>query len=169
MGNHYEIVATFNAHHNVCWRGVNGFAVTLQSLLARESRPAAQHVLIVFILALFILVTVSGLVFVHNPRHTALMVVSLALQVPLLSSPIMAYRLAAGCQVFVGFVGGRVTGGFTVGSECVISVMQQLPCGVGVNVCALVLLILLLRATGTRNLEARSVQPDTGTTRYTSP
>ena len=125
--------------------GFTGIALTLQSLLGRQSQPPAYYVLMLGFLALFVLVTVSGLLFVHNPERTGLMIVSLALQVTWVSSPIIAYRLAAGFQVCVALIGGHWAGGFRLGSDFQINFFQQLPWGAGINLFALVLLVLLVR------------------------
>ena len=127
--------------------GFTGVAITLQSLLAKQSQPPAYYVLMLAFLALFAFVTVSGLVFVHNPQRTGLLTVSLALQIPWGSSPIIAYKLAAGFQVCVALIDGRLAGGFRLGSDFQINFFQQLPWGAGINLFALLLLVLLLRAT----------------------
>jgi hypothetical protein len=139
--------------------GFTGVTITLQSLLARQSQSPANYALMIPFLALFIFVTVSGLVLVHNPQRTRLMIVSLALQIPWVSSPIIAYKLTAGFQVCVALIDGRFAGGFRLGSDFQINFFQQLPWGAGVNLFALALLVLLLRATQT---PIRAPQPTVG-------
>src|SRR5262245_48019204 len=127
--------------------GFTGVAITLQSLLARQSQPPVYYVLMAAFLGLFAFVTISGLVFVHNPQRTDLMTISLALQIPWVSSPIITYKLAAGFQVCVALIGGRFAGGFRLGSDFQIYFFQRLPWGAGINLFALLLLVLLLRTT----------------------
>jgi hypothetical protein len=136
--------------------GFTGVAITLQSLVARQSQPPAYYALILAFSALFAFVTVSGLVFVQNPKRTGLMMISLALQIPWVSSPIIAYKLAAGFQICVGFFGGRLAGGFRLGSDFQINFFQQLPWGSGINLFALLLLVLLLQAT---RMSKNALQP----------
>ena len=136
--------------------GFTGVAITLQSLLARQSQPLVNYALMLAFLALFAFVTISGLVFVHDPERTGLMIVSLALQIPWVSSPIIAYKLAAGFQVCIALIGGRLGGGFRLGSDFQINFFQQLPWGAGINLFALVLLVLLLRA---RQMPNKAMQP----------
>jgi hypothetical protein len=126
--------------------GFTGVALTLQ-LFLRPSQPLAYYLLMLAFLALFAFITVSGLVFVQNPQRADLLIVSLGLQIPWVSSPIIAYKLAAGFQVCIALIGGRFAGGFRLGSDFQINVFQRLPWGAGVNLFALALLVLLLQAT----------------------
>jgi hypothetical protein len=107
-------------------------------------------------LAVFAFVTVSGLVFVHRPERTDLMIISLALQIPWVSSPIIAYKLAAGFQVCVALIGGHWAGGFRLGSDFQINFFQRLPWGWGVNLFALGLLVLVVRA---KPMPNKTLQP----------
>jgi cytochrome b561 len=129
-----------------------GVAITLQLLCGPQAQRPANFILISGFLALFTFVTVSGLLFVHNPRRTRPLVVATAIQVPWFSSPFVAYKFAAGFQVTVVFIGGRFNGGFQLGSDFQFNLLQQLPWGVGFNVFALVILVLLLRCSEPPNL-----------------
>ncbi len=126
--------------------GFTGVAVTSQLLFGGQAGSPANYLLILGFLALFAFVTISGLVFVHDPERTGLMIAALVLQVPWVSSPIVAYKLAAGFQLSVAFIGSNVTAGFRLGSDFQIGINQQHPWGVGLNLFALLLIALLLRA-----------------------
>ena len=126
--------------------GFTGVALTLQTLLGLLGRQPLNFVLGAGILALYVFVTVSGLLFVQNLRRTGPLVVSIALQVPWVSSPLIAYRFAAGFQVSAAFIGGRFNGGVRLGSDFQINVLQQLPWGAGANIFALIVLVLLVRS-----------------------
>lgn len=126
--------------------GFAGVAVTIQLLFGGQGGSPASYVLLTGFFALFAFVTVSGLVFVHNPENTGLMTVALALQVPWVSSPIFAYKLDAGFQLTVAFIGGNLTAALRLGSGFQVGIFQQHPWGAGLNLFALVLLALLLRA-----------------------
>src|SRR6516225_2116906 len=84
--------------------GFTGVAITLQALLSPQQQPLAYILLLAF-LALFAFVTASGLIFVHNPQRTALLVPAIALQIPWVSSPLIAYKFAAGFQVGAALFG----------------------------------------------------------------
>jgi hypothetical protein len=126
--------------------GFTGVVLTLQSLF-RQSQSQVYYLLMFAFLALFAFITASGLVFVHDPQRTDLLIIALALQIPWVSSPIIAYRLAAGFHVSFALIGGRLSGGFRLGSDFQINFFQLLPWGAGINLFALALLVLSLRAT----------------------
>jgi hypothetical protein len=125
--------------------GFTGVAITLQALISQQQPQA--YVLFLSFLLLFAFVTASGLIFVHNPQKTTLLIPAIALQIPWVTSPLIAYKFAVGFQVSVALIGGRFVGGFRLGSDFQINFLQQLPWGVGVNLFALALLVLLLRET----------------------
>jgi hypothetical protein len=127
--------------------GFTGVAITLQALCERLNQPPAYYVLMMAFIAIFAFITSSGLVFIQNPERTDLLIIALGLQIPWVSSPIIAYKLAAGFQVCVALIGGRIAGGFRLGSDFQINFFQRLPWGAGINLFALALLVLLLRAT----------------------
>jgi hypothetical protein len=124
--------------------GFTGVAVTLQALLGPQGRRPFNFVLISAFLLLFVFVTVSGLLFVHNPNRTGPLVIATSIQIPWVSSPIVAYKFAAGFQICVALVGGRFDAGFRLGSDFQINLFQRLPWGVGINLFALLILLLLL-------------------------
>lgn len=140
-------------------------AITSQALLSRQTHPLA-YVLILAFLALFGFVTVSGLIFVDHPTRTAPIVAALALQIPWVSSPIIAYKFAAGFQVSAALIGGRFNGGFRLGSDFQINILQPLPWGVGINLFAVGLLILVLRET---RMTADKLQPTMATPGISAP
>jgi hypothetical protein len=126
--------------------GFAGVAMTLRSLPTAHSQPPIYYAFALAALALFTFVTISGLIFVHDSERTGLLIISLFIQIPWVSSPIIAYKLATGFQVSVVFIGGRFAGGFHLGSDVQLNLFRQFPWGVGINLFALVLLILLLRS-----------------------
>ena len=127
--------------------GFTGVAVTLQLLFSTQVQSPLDCALILMFVALFAFVTVSGVVFVHDPNQTSLLKAALALQVPWVSSPLFAYKFAAGFQIGGALMGGSFAGGFRLGSDFQIYFFQRLPWGFGVNFFALALLVLLVMAT----------------------
>ena len=126
--------------------GFTGIAVTLQALFSPQAHPLAYFLILVCV-GLYVFVTASGLIFVHDPQRTSPLIVALALQVPWVSSPLIAYKFAAGFHVTAGLVSGQFSGGFRFGCDFQINFFQQLPWGAGVNLFALALLVLALHAT----------------------
>jgi hypothetical protein len=131
--------------------GFTGVAVAFQALLGPQGRRPINFVLIGAFLLLFAFVTASGLLFVHNPKRTGPLLLCTAIQIPWVSSPIIAYKFAAGFQVCVALIGGKFSGGFRLGSDFQINLFQRLPWGIGINLFALLMFVLLLRAEQARD------------------
>jgi len=129
--------------------GFTGFSVTLQQLFKPQSQEPVYFILLVVFLALYAFVTASGLVLVQNPRRTGPLFIAIAMQIPWVCSPLISYRFTSGFHVTIGLIGGSFGGGFHFGSDWQCSVFQQIPWGIGVNLFAVLVLVLL----------ARSVQP----------
>ena len=126
--------------------GFTGVALTLQFLLSPSGRQPANFILISAFLVLFAFVTGSGLLFVHNPRRTSPLIVATVFQIPWVSSPLVAYKFAAGFQVSIALIGGRFHGALRLGSDFQINFFQRLPWGAGINLFALLILVLLVRS-----------------------
>jgi hypothetical protein len=68
----------------------------------------------------------------------------------------VAYKFTAGFQLSIAVISGRFNGGFRLGSDFQINFFQQLPWGLGINLFALALLVLLIHETRIPN---KSIQP----------
>lgn len=123
--------------------GFLGTALVLQLLLG----PEAQLLTAIQLMLLFLFVTVSGLIFVQWPDRSKPLVVALALQIPLVSSPFFTYRLWVGNGFTVGVVDGHFYWHVVwIGSRGEVGWFGNFPWGVGINLVALVLFLLLLIA-----------------------
>lgn len=123
--------------------GFTGFALTLQYLLALQAQQPIYFLTAFAFLALYAFVTLSGLLFVHNPQRTLPLFIAVGLQIPWISSPLLAYRFTAGLQATVGLTGGTFAWRLGLGSDWHCSVFQKLPWGAGVNLIAVLMLVLL--------------------------
>ena len=134
-----------------------GFAgMALTTVEFAHAHSAVRVMLSMLFLGLYGFVTASGLIFVHDPKRTRPLVAALALQIPWISSPVFVYQFAAALcaaitlgtpeetnRIGIHFGGSLFFGAhfqFRFGSSV------DVPISVGVNVAALVLLFLLLRA-----------------------
>ncbi len=121
-----------------------------------NAHSAGQLILCVVFLGLYGFVTASGLIFVYDPKRTRPLVAAFALQIPWLSSPVFVYQFAAAiCSAItlgppeeVDRIGVHFGWGLFFGAHFLIRFgsSMDVPVGVGVNVAAVVLLYLLLRA-----------------------
>jgi hypothetical protein len=124
--------------------GFTGVVITFQTLFSPRNQSFAESVLLTLFLILFAFVTISGLIFVENPNRVRPLCVALAFQIPWVSSPMFTYKFAAGFQICAARIGDRFYGGFQLGSDFQCNLFQRLPWGIGINIFALIMLILLL-------------------------
>lgn len=130
--------------------GFAGFALTLQLLSKLTSSQLGNVCVALIFLALYAYVIAAGLLFAQDARRTALLYVALALQVPRLSSPWVAYQFASGLYIALEAGsfgrGGGLKLGLTFGSVWQFSMFQPAPMIIGINLFAVLMLVLLHRA-----------------------
>ena len=137
--------------------GFAGFVLTfeaLQSGLTSHSQPALNLVIMGVFLLLNAGVTVGGLIFVYSPHRTNPLIVALAIQVPWISSFLVTYRFATGFDLVLSLSGPakgedlafHLGWSFFLGSSWTLSFSQEGQFGLGVNIWALVMLVLLWRS-----------------------
>jgi hypothetical protein len=66
-----------------------------------------------------------------------------ALQIPFISSPLIAYRFSTGFQTTIAIVQSRFAVDWRLGSEGQFALFSSAPWGVGLNIVALVIVLLL--------------------------
>jgi hypothetical protein len=76
--------------------GFTGAALTAQVITHPGKQQASNPIVFGLMLAIFCFVTVSGILFVYDPRRTKLLQLALWLQVPWISSSILLYKLLFG-------------------------------------------------------------------------
>jgi hypothetical protein len=145
--------------------GFTGVALTLQALLSPQVAGPALVVMCIVFLLLHVFILISGLMFVMNAQRVMPLVVALALQLPYITSPIIAYHLGAGLHGGVG-VGER---GFfywiRLGSDWQFNLLQPLPSGLGVNLVAVFFLAAVVHSMsrqGRRGMTAIAAAPIAG-------
>jgi hypothetical protein len=124
--------------------GFAGAAVTVQVLFQPTTTGLINIALCCGFLALYLFTILSGLLFADNPRRTIPIIVALILQIPWVSSPILSYSFSAGSRLTVAFVGGDFRLSYLFGSDWQVFILQNKPWGVGLNLFALVVLLVLL-------------------------
>ena len=113
----------------------------------RRRQPAANAVYTsVGLFALSAFVLASGILFLHSRRFTRLLMLALLLQVPLVTSPLVAYDFFAGLRVLLFLVNGNLGASVNPGAGFSFACrLETAPFGLGINLVALVLLVLLVR------------------------
>lgn len=125
--------------------GFTGAIVTLQALFAAQGAAPVYYVLLVVFAGLYGFGVITGLRFAETSQPTKSLVLYYFLQVPWISSPLIAYRFAAGFHLSGAILNGQLAGFFRVGSDWQFSLLQAAPWGVGVNVFALAMGLLTLK------------------------
>jgi hypothetical protein len=138
--------------------GFTGFVLTIKELFHPQSKQIIYFILFCGFSSLYLFILIAGLIFADNPKKIKPLLLAFALQVPWVSSPIMAYRFSAGIHLTVGVIGGDLRVLFRLGSDWQFNLMQNLSWGIGVNVPALVLIFLLLNY---RKLKLQSLASST--------
>ena len=137
--------------------GFAGFTYTfehLQSGFSSHSEPLPNLILMGVFLLLNAGVTLSGLLFVYDSHRTNPLLAALAIQIPWVSSPLIAYRFATGFELLVSLRGSasgedfalHLAWQFFLGSRWSLTLSPERPYGLGVNVWAFAMLILLWRS-----------------------
>ena len=124
--------------------GFTGLVVTLQGI-AESQLSSLQLLFYIWFFGLYILTIASGLMFADSPRCTVPVMILLILQIPFVSSPICEYSFGVGFNLTIGFVSGHLTSNCRFGSGWYASFLQDRPWGIGVNLFAVILLVLLAR------------------------
>jgi hypothetical protein len=133
--------------------GFAGVVLAVQLLMNSPNQATLNLLLAILLLLLYTFVTAAGLVFAHSPHRLGPLVAALAIQVPWISSPLLVYQFAAGVGAFLGANYSQGATGlspnyeYCFGSRSTVAVLRQNP--LGVNLWAVVLLILLWRSTWT--------------------
>ena len=127
--------------------GFMGFSVLIVSLM-NTGITASSWIFPILILtgAMFLFGIVAGLALLERPRFGAAMsAVYQALQIPVVSSPLLTYALLSGLRLGVGWFKGRPAFLFEFGARCTFFLFRRSdPWIIGVNVLALVLFVYLL-------------------------
>ena len=125
--------------------GFAGLAVIAQLVMKAEMTAISVMGNVIFGVIFFFGI-VAGLVLIEDERvGIVLSQIFQATQIPLLSSPIIVYRLICGFGVAVFCQGAEVGGNYWFGCHYAFFLFGDAPWGIGVNIVALVLFIYLLR------------------------
>ena len=138
--------------------GFTGFALTFEKLWSPQGLGIAAIVIYIVFLLLFAFATASGLLFVHDPHRVRPLLAALALQIPVVSTPLLVYKFCAGAYLIATVGSPRQSGNFGLyfGWSAGLGTMfrfswnqKDFPGDIGVNLCALLLFILLWKSTQT--------------------
>ena len=125
--------------------GFTGIAITLGYLQNSGSTPPSGLIIPVGFIGLYLFVILAGALFAHDERRTRLLRAAFWLQIPLISSPIIAWGFSAGFSLNLTLIGSELGANFWLGSFWQFFLFGELPWGVGINLFAVLMLFLLGR------------------------
>jgi hypothetical protein len=125
--------------------GFAGLVLSSQMLANPQFKQPSHIILISFFTALYGFVFVAGLLFADDPNRSTPLLIALCLQILSVSSPIFMCRFSAGLPVVINIIGGNTNATARIGGEWQFHLFPKLPWGFGINLCALTLLILLVK------------------------
>lgn len=125
--------------------GFTGIAVTLDYLQNSGNTPSSRLMILMGFVALYAFVTIAGVLFARDERRTRPLRTALWLQIPLISSPIIAWGFSAGFSLNLTLIGPELGANFWLGSFWQFYLFGDLPWGIGINLFAALMLFLLGR------------------------
>jgi len=136
--------------------GFTGFLLPLHSLLHSEVHSAANTSLLLLFLVMFAFVTASGLLFVYDSKRTMPLLIALAIQIPWISNEVLVYKFSTGAHFVLNMGSPEEVGkSLYLGIDSLLgstfsftfNSSQEMPFRIGINLVALLMVILLIKAT----------------------
>lgn len=126
--------------------GFMGFVLMLLSRQWNINKPVYDWILFIFFIFVFLFGIVSGLALLEKPQlGSALSAAYQALQIPVISSPLLTYELFSGLQLGFGWSKGRYVFLYGFGARSILVFWKRTaPWLIGVNTLALFFFIYLL-------------------------
>lgn len=145
-------------------------------LFPQVNGQIAGYVLVSAMVATFGFGVFAGLKLIEDEaRGLRLLRWYFGLQMPILSSPLIAYQLSSGAGINLSMIGSNLSAFWRFGSEMGVSLFQDRPWGIGVNIFAVAMFIWcdrIVKRGGCRrppSTDAASVQTVGGETATVSP
>jgi len=138
--------------------GFTGAADTSLALFSPQVEGPALVVICGTFVLLYLFVLITGLLLAHDRQRIMPLVVALALQIPVISSPIIAFRFGAGLVLPVGLGESGFFWWIRFGADWQFNLLQRLPWGVGINLVPIALLAALVWSGRRRPLHNQPLQ-----------
>ena len=125
--------------------GFAGIVITLDYLYNSQDTPLPLIVMSMGFMAIYTFVTVAGVLYALNEHKIRPLRMALWLQIPWISSTIIAWRFVAGFSFALTLFDGRLNLVYWLGSFWQFSIFEEQPAGIGINLFAVLMLYLLRR------------------------
>jgi hypothetical protein len=124
--------------------GFTGLALSVQAILQKGTGNFLESMILAAFADLYVFVVLGGLVFADNPKRTLPLIIGLCLQIPCFSSPYFLYVFSSGFRVNLGLISWNLWATLGLGSDAQFAILRNHPWGVGINVFAASMLVLVL-------------------------
>jgi hypothetical protein len=135
--------------------GFLGFVGTSHAFLAGTKTSWYDYTVPVLFMILYAFGIFSGIGLTENRPAYSRLLFYFAIQVPFVSSPFFVYEFTSGCQIAVGIVGSGLIWSARLGSNWEVAIRQPNSWGVGINVFALIVMLVLYLERGWNTRELR--------------
>lgn len=126
--------------------GFAGFSFTLAGLFSPQIEGLSAKILAAAFLGLYGFVVWAGLAFVHDPTRRSPLYAALGLQAAWISTPLISYHMWSGALISVGLHSGTLQFVANLGASWYFSFGKPEVAGLGLNLFAIALLVLLYHA-----------------------
>jgi hypothetical protein len=121
--------------------GFLGLALTIE--LFHQANKAVLYIMLLGFVCLYGYGIFAGLKLSDGAAPLGHLRLYFALQIPFISSPVIAYHFCSGLQATIAIVQPGLTWGFRLGSEWQFALLSSAPWGIGINFIALAIVCLL--------------------------
>lgn len=125
--------------------GFLGIAITLQGLFATSAVNILGYLMFGGFLVLYGFGISIGFRLAEGDIPWSRLALYYWMQVPWISSPLIAFRFTSGAQATLGIINGQLQSSFRIGSEWNFVLFHEAPWAVGVNIFGLVLALFSTR------------------------
>lgn len=123
--------------------GFAGLALTVQIIFVAQKPFWVTYAIALLFFALYAYGVFIGIWLSEGSRPVWPLLFYFALQIPFISSPIFTYRFCSGLQATVAIVGDVLSWDARLGSECRLAILSSATLGFGINLVALVVVLIL--------------------------
>ncbi len=126
--------------------GFTGFVVSLTALPSALGQKVAAVVLVSTCAAFYVYAIVLGVRMAEGRASRSHLLWFYGLQLLVVSSPLIAYQLSSGAHFNLGFIGSSFNWNAQLGANYSVTLLQNAPWGIGVNLIALTMFLIVSRS-----------------------
>ncbi len=142
--------------------GFTGVVLVSQLILSPQAQNAGNFIILLFFFFSYLFILISGLIFVQHSQKTGLLFAALVIQIPVIHTPIISYQLTCGLSFIPSITSNGFNFNIRMGNTFFLYFLKGPPWGVGINMVAFILLLILIQ-----HIRQQSI-PDRNNINYSS-